>query len=245
MVHEPQSRVVATNLTFAGKVTGVAVLSRSNRYLFIMAPRTGCTAVGDQLVKTFDGNWFPPENYTDKAGNVLVPKKHSALKGILEQRLLSEPELSELTVLTCVRNPFDSLVSLWHKQANAYQPLLDEPSAFIHRQPGFKASVIYAGDHDFPEWTEHQYGHLKGLRPRHLYARFLFRANTIMKFENLHDDFNWFLKEAGITTAEHSLPRVNPTQGRDLDYRSYYDTPSRELIETVFARDRTRFGYTF
>lgn len=223
--------VVATNLTLAGKITGVAVLSRSNRYLFIMAPRTGCTAVGDQLVKNFGGQWFPPENYTDAMGKVLVERKHSTLRGILEHGLLSEPELSELTVLTSVRNPFDSVVSLWHKQANAYQPLLDDPNTFIHRMPGFKASVIYARDHDFPQWVEYQYGHLRGERPRHLYAQFLFRANTIMKFERLHEDFNTFLREKNIVTSEQTIPIMAPTVGRDPDIAS---------ITTIRVRNSSR-----
>lgn len=223
----------------------MAVISKRLGYLFIMAPRTACTTIGLELIRHFDGEWFPAEDVLSNSGVLIVPRKHSTVPQLLGAGIVDEAELAAKTVFTTVRNPFDSLVSLWHKQANAYQPLLDDPESFIHKQPDFKRDVIVARDQSFSEWIEYRFAPALEKTPRHLYAGFINRADIVMRYENLQEDFDDVLQKLGAAVTSHEIPIFNTTEGRERDYRQYYDSRAVDLVSRVFAKDLERFGYEF
>lgn len=222
----------------------MAVLSRRLSYLFIMAPRTGCTAVGDILCKEREGWWFPEEDVVHEDGEIVTPRKHTTVAQLIESGLLEREELESLFVFSSVRNPFDSLVSLWVKKRTSYQPLLDDPDSFVHQTPGFAEDMEFVLDHTFSEWIERQYADLVGDgRQRHLYGPYLRDVDHVMHFESLQDDLDDVMQHLGAAPIE--IPLLNPTEGRREDYRSYYTGRARAIIESVFAADLERFGYRF
>jgi hypothetical protein len=196
------------------------------------------------MVTTYDGEWLPPTDITDATGQILVTRKHSTVPELLRYGLLSESQLATLTVVTTVRNPFDSVVSLWYKHAHTYQPLLSDPTSFVTSDPKIRASVIYAQDHSFGEWVQREFGELIH-KPIHLYSRFLRGATVIMRFEQLHDDFYDFLRAQGVPRRSEAIPTLSVTEGRDPDYRIYYGRRTRRLVERAFRPDFDRFGYRF
>lgn len=222
----------------------MAVLSERHRYLYIMAPRTGCTAVGDHLVKQFDGRYLPAQDVRDEAGDIVVQRKHSTVAKLVDHDLLTRRQVRRLFVFTGVRNPFDSLASLWVKKRTSYQPLLDDPDSFVNRLPGFADDMRWIGEHTFSEWVERQYGHIDDNRRRHLYGPYLRGADFVMRFERLQQDFATAMHKVGIDDPA-PIPLLNPTEGREDDYRVYYTPQARALIERVFAADLERFGYGF
>lgn len=222
----------------------MAVLSDSLGYLFILAPRTGCTALSVHLVKNLEGQWFPPEDAKDGTGTVVAERKHSKVADLRRAGLLSDDRLRELFVFTSVRNPFDSLVSLYTKITNQYVPLLDDPDAFVHRQPQMLADIRYAQEHSFSEWVVWKYADMPQDRNRHLYGGFINDVDRIMKFEQLQQDFDEVMATLGVTEGT-KIPVLNVTEGRPVSYREVYDRKARSVVERVFSADLDRFGYCF
>lgn len=223
----------------------MAVHSKTHQYLFIMAPRTACTATGVLLCQQVDGNWMPRRNVLDDNGHVVVDRKHGTLDDLITHGILEPARAEKLFKFTTVRNPFDSLVSLYVKKRTSYRPLLDDEDSFVNRKPGFAEDMQFVMEHSFSEWVQRQYA----LRPfarrtRHLYARYIKGMDYIMKFENLQADFNQAMEMIGVD-RRIEIPLLNPTEERDPDYRSYYDRRARKTVERAFRDDLTRFGYEF
>ena len=235
----------STDIAQATKKDQMAVISERFAYVYVLAPRTACTSIGIELVRHFAGEWLPSEDFKSAEGDLLVPRKHSTLHQLMANDLLTPSARAKKLVFTAVRNPFDSLVSLWLKQATAYQHLLDDPDSFIHHQPGFKQGVIFARDHSFPEWVRYRFEDRVANGPRHMYQPFIQGADVIMRYENLQDDFNQVLRRVGASAEGHRIPMLNETVGRAADYRVYYNDYSRDLIGEIFAKDLERFGYSF
>lgn len=221
-----------------------AVLSQPLSYLFIMAPRTACTATGVHLCKQYEGWWLPERDIHDANGNILVQRKHSTVRQLVRHALITPRQVEELFVFTAVRNPFDSLVSLWVKKTTSYQPLLDDPDSFVNRVPGFADDMRWMLDHTFSEWVQRQYGHLRDGRPRHLYGGYMADADFIMRFETLQEDFVQAMERVGVDDVV-DIPVLNVTEERTPDYRDYYTDRARRLVERVFEADLKRFGYDF
>lgn len=222
----------------------MAVLSRRVGYLYLAAPRTGCTAVGDILCKERFGHWFPEHDVTDEDDKVVVPRKHTTVTELVDHGLLSKQGLENLFVFTAVRNPFDSLLSLWVKKRTTYQPLLDDPDSFVHWDPNFAEDMEFVRDHTFSEWIERQYARFEnGGRRRQLYSPFLRRVDHVMRYERLQSDLDAVLTHLGSEPIE--IPLLNPTEGRDSDYRTHYTPRARQIIETVFAADLEQFRYSY
>lgn len=227
----------------------MAIVCRPHRLLFIMAPRTGCSTVGKVLVESFDGVFIPAESVLDDRGFARVPRKHTALRELLDHGFLTPDERRSLFVFTTVRNPFDSLVSLYSKLKHKHQSHLHDPQSWIHQLEGFKEDIEYCQEHTFTEWIEKKYkpawlAKLRGRGKRGVYNRYTRDADFIMRFERLQADFERALSEVGLV-QKPLLPAFNLTATRDKDYRTYYDQRSRRIVEYVFERELAHFGYQF
>src|SRR5262245_44749768 len=98
----------------------MAILWRARRLLFLMAPRRGCSTVGAVLREQLDGEFLPEtDGYRDD--KLEVPHKHSTLEQLTRNGLVSPELRREVLVFSGVRNPFDSLVSLYVKNRTTYQ----------------------------------------------------------------------------------------------------------------------------
>ena len=54
----------------------------------------------------------------------IFQKKHSTLSELIKHKILAPEEAKSLLKIATVRNPFDSLASLYFKQKLKYQPLM-------------------------------------------------------------------------------------------------------------------------
>lgn len=241
----------------------MAIISRHHRYLFLMAPRTGCTAIGEHvLIPELDGEYLPADDILGDDGSVVVEKKHSTLRDLQGAGLLTPAEAESFLVFTTVRNPFDSLVSQYVKMRTMYAPLLDDPQSFVQRDAAYRTSMQQAARMTFPEWVRARYvgRHLRQIGrkptwrapmawvrhgwagPRHMNAAFVRDAQHYLRFEHLQADFDAVLARLGL--PPHEIPPWNVTRAKG-DYHDYYDDATRELVAHVFAPDLRRFGYTF
>lgn len=232
------------------------IISDKHGYLFVLSPRTGSSAIAEGvLIPALDGRWLPDEDVTaDDGTTVLLDAKHAPVKDLRRHGLLSRHDTQRLFTFSAVRNPFDSMASLYVKQQQTYQPLLDDPGSWIHRRPHYVRAMTYAAEHTFGEWFRHVlrprnrrqqlYARLRGqYYPRHLYRAHIAGMDLVMRHESLQEDFNRVLDRLRLERA--TIPRVNVTKERSTGYQDFYDGPTQQLAEHIFAPDMQKFGYTF
>lgn len=189
------------------------------------------------------GTWLPERDVKDDEGQVLIERKHSTLQSLLTHRLLDEEEAAGLLKFCAVRNPFDSLVSLYTKLRDQYVPLLENPDSFVHRAPGFVDDIHFVRDHSFSDWVLRKYKPLDDGNRHHLYGPFIRGMDVVVHYEELQTAVNEVLERVGAEPVE--IPTLNITEGREPDYRPYYSRRARRLVSRVFAADLERFGYAF
>ncbi|HET7619415.1 MAG TPA: sulfotransferase family 2 domain-containing protein [Vicinamibacterales bacterium] len=226
----------------------MAIVSRPHNLLFLMAPRTGCTAVGRVLTTSLSGEFIPPEDLLDDQGFFVVQRKHSTLAQLLAHGVLTNDERRSLFAFTAIRNPFDSLLSLYTKKSTKYQPHVNRPDSWVHKAKGYVEDMEYCRTHDFNQWIAARFepGRLDRLRRRGrrgLYADWVEGVDFVMRFERLQEDFNEVLRRAGVD-ASLQIPTINVTS-RERDYRPYYSRASRRTVEYAFADELARFNYRF
>jgi hypothetical protein len=227
----------------------MAIICREFNLLFIMTPRTACTAIGELLCKQYDGQFLPSEDILDSRGTVRVDKKHSTLSELVTEKLLSPEEAKSLLKVSAVRNPFDSLVSLYFKQRFKYQPLLADPSSWIYRWPGYVESMRYAQTHSFNAWVvkvsyRKVIKRFLGLRAS-MFANHTYGMDEVIRYERIEQDLKEAFNRAGIAWKA-DIPKVNRTDERtDRDYRSFYSRSAALAVGFAYSYDLKTYGYRF
>ncbi len=226
---------------------GMAVISRSHRLLFILAPHTGSSAIAKVLKEELTGEWIPPREIQDADGRILARRKHTTMRQLLTAGLISAAERADLFAFSAVRNPFDALVSTYFKHASA------EPTTIAKRRSTGRSRIVdfaeFCQDHSFEEWIDYAFkpGTLDRLRGRAAQQGPSYHDDVdfIMRFEHLQHDFDEALRRGGIE-GSYVIPRHNVTQERQTrDYREFYSEGSRRVVQQAFAPYLERFGYSF
>jgi Sulfotransferase family. len=214
-----------------------------------MTPRTGCTAIGDLLCEQLEGEYVPKSDIVGPEGFIILGHKHNSVHELFEHGVLTPSEKAQVFTFTAVRNPFDSLVSLYVKLASTYQYLMEDKAAFIHRDPGYIDEMHWCRTHSFDDWIERRYAprrvfrFFRMRRRASMFQRYVDGADYVMRFERLQDDFDEVLRRVGLEPLK--IPLYNATPDRESDYRAYYSRRSRQLVESAFSDDLARYGYRF
>ena len=228
----------------------MAVICPDFNLLFIMSPRSGCNAVAQVLFEKLGGRFVVDHEIRDADGQFRLRQRHCTLGELLDHCAISPALRDRLTVFSTVRNPFDSLVSLYVKKATRYQTLLNDPNSWIHGLRGFADDIRYCGSHSFDEWIQKHYSvhpvrRLLGRgRNKKLCTRYIEGVDVVLRFESLEESFRDLLNGRELA-GSWRLPHVNSTESRDCDYRRYYTRKSRRLIEYGLGRELIRLGYRF
>jgi Sulfotransferase family len=200
------------------------MISFQKRFLFVHIPKTAGNSIQsvlrdyseDQLValrKEQDGI----ERFGLRNPNYKI-KKHSTLSEYREA--LSEEQFRSFYKFTCVRNPWDRMVSYY------FTPTQNPEILNRKKFRGIISKAVSVADYLRLDEEE-----------RDPFAN----VDCIMRFENLADDFRIVCDQ--LTISPPTLPRYNrSTRER---YSKYYDDELRELVRTRFAAEIERFGYTF
>ena len=131
-----------------------------------------------------------------------------------------EKQFGEFYKFTCVRNPWDRMVSYYFTPTQSAEAW--DRKKF--RNIIFKALPVA----DYLRLDEGEDDPFANV-------------DYIMRFENLVDDFRTVCQELGISPT--TLPQYNRSNREH--YSKYYDDELRELVRTRFAAEIERFGYTF
>jgi hypothetical protein len=225
----------------------MAIICRNYSVLFIMTPRTACTAIGELLCEHYGGEFVPSEDILDPSGRISVQKKHSNLAELINHKILTEAEAKSLLKVTAVRNPFDTLVSLYFKQRFKYQPLLSDPTSWVNRAPTYAKNMRYAQTHSFNEWVLRKCSRQLMKRlfgfPPSMFADYTRGTDVVMRYENIGQDLEEVFNRAGMT-AKVNIPVVNRTDERaDRDYRSCYSRPAAFAVSLAYSDDLKTYDY--
>jgi hypothetical protein len=145
-------------------------------------------------------------------------KKHSTLRGYREA--LSDEQFRNLYKFTCVRNPWDRMVSYY------FTPTQNPETWSREKFRGIISNATSVADYlRLDEGEEDPFANV----------------DYIMRFENLADDFRTLCNQLEISPA--TLPQYNRST-REY-YSKYYDDELREFVRIRFAAEIERFGYTF
>jgi hypothetical protein len=200
------------------------MISFQKRFLFVHIPKTAGNSIQsalrdyseDQLValrKEQDGI----ERFGLRNPNYKI-KKHSTL-GEYRDALGSE-QFRNLYKFTCVRNPWDRMVSYY------FTPTQSPETWDRKRFREIISKAVSVADYlRLDPGEEDPFANV----------------DYIMRFENLADDFRTVCETLGISPV--TLPRYNRSSREH--YSKYYDEELRGLVRMRFAAEIERFGYTF
>ena len=224
----------------------MALVSHEFRFLYFLNPRTASTATAAHLGEIAGGEVIPEKNILNDDGTIRVPSKHTRLEQLVSHGLISREVRRDYLKIVTVRNPFDSLVSLWAKMNHDYVKLLENKNSWVHRKPDYKAKLEASVGLSFPEWVRMQHGERFRLgETTHVNGLYMQGMDVMLRFERLQEDFGELARKLKLP-GDHVLPRQNVTQGRDdEDYRSYYDDETRRVVASVFAPEIRELGYAF
>jgi hypothetical protein len=145
-------------------------------------------------------------------------RKHSTLREY--RQALRDEQFHNLYKFTCVRNPWDRMVSYY------FTPTQNPETWNREKFRGIISKAVSVADYlRLDEGEEDPFANV----------------DSIMRFENLADDFRTVCGRLDISPP--TLPQYNrSTRER---YSKYYDDELRELVCARFAAEIERFGYTF
>ena len=200
------------------------MISFQKRFLFVHIPKTAGNSIQsilrdyseDQLVALRmeqDGiERFGLRNPKYKI------KKHSTLREYREA--LSDEQFRNLYKFTCVRNPWDRMVSYYFTPTQNLETWSRKKFRGIISKALSVPDYLRLDDDEQDPFANVDY---------------------IMRFENLVDDFRTLC--GTVTHFATTLPQYNRSTREH--YSKYYDDELREFVRTRFAAEIERFGYTF
>ncbi|PYJ68312.1 MAG: hypothetical protein DME75_13340 [Verrucomicrobia bacterium] len=200
------------------------MISFQKRFLFVHIPKTAGNSIQsilrdyseDELV-ALRGEQDGIERFGLRNPKYKI-KKHSTLAEY--RAVLRDEQFRSLYKFTCVRNPWDRMVSYYFtptQQVGAW----DRKEFRKMISKGLSVADYLRLD----KGEEDPFGNV----------------DYVMRFENLANDFRSVCTTLGIPTA--SLPQYNRSNREH--YSKYYNDELRELVRERFAPEIERFGYTF
>ncbi len=200
------------------------MISFQKRFLFVHIPKTAGNSIQsilrdyseDELV-ALRGEQDGIERFGLRNPKYKI-KKHSTLAEY--RAVLRDEQFRSLYKFTCVRNPWDRMVSYYFtptQQVGAW----DRKEFRKMISKGLSVADYLRLD----KGEEDPFGNV----------------DYVMRFENLANDFRSVCTTLGIPTA--SLPQYNRSNREH--YSKYYNDALRELVRERFAPEIERFGYTF
>ena len=200
------------------------MISLQNRFLFVHVPKTAGNSIQsslrsyseDQLIalrKEQDGiERFGLRNPKYKI------KKHSRLSEYRDA--LGDEQFRSLYKFTCVRNPWDRMVSYY------FTPTQNPETWNRQKFREMISKAVSVADYLRLDAGE-----------KDSFAN----VDHIMRFENLAEDFRAVCIAIGVSPP--TLPRYNRSDREH--YSRYYDDELRELVRARFAPEIERFDYRF
>lgn len=208
------------------------IISHKHKYLFIAVPRTGSTAIREELCEMYEGESILAyhSNYSDFA------------------RQCSEEERSYF-VFCGVRNPLDNAASLYVKFLNDQNKAYSEErwrlekAGDVSKRRVALYKYLKNVDSSFDAFLckFYDFRNFPYTSNSDINARF---CNDIIRFESMENDFEKILNQLGIT-KKRPLPRRNPTGSKEYFLKYYENKQTRKMAVRIFGPAMEEWGYSF
>lgn len=205
------------------------IISHRYKYLFVELPLTGSTAISAELRANYEGT--------------SILQKHSTYHDFLR---IASPEEASFFTFSCIRNPLDSAVSRYYKLKTNHRERFTNPPKQNGRRPMWERvesrlfKFVHETQADFSTFFMKFY-----VLPYNNWSELAHKDfDSVIRFENLQDDFAKALKQIGIE-PKRPLPAVNTTAGRDEYYVAHFSPEAIERAKRVFGPFMQRWSYKF
>jgi len=213
------------------------IISQGRNYIFVHIPKTG----GTSLALALEGRAMKDDiliGDTPKARNrrgrlTGVESagrlwKHSTLADI--EGVVPQAFIAQAFCVTMVRNPWDRMVSYYHWLR---EQRFDHPAVQLAKSLAFAPFLTHP--HTQETLRRNPYGSYMRM------ADGTVRAALFIRLERFEEDAAPLWEHLGFSL---DLPHENAS-ARAGDYRGFYESHTRSLIEDLCAEDIARFGYVF
>lgn len=205
------------------------IISHMHKYVFVEYPRTGTTAISNELCQHYSGT--------------RILRKHSTYQQFLK---IASPEEKEYFVFASVRNPLDDAVSHYfklktdHRERYTNRKKVRNGKRLAEYLDAFLFQYLQKSDVDFPSYFRKFY-----VIPYNTWSTTsIKRYDYIMRFEKLQDDFAAVLKLLGIDPIR-PLPQRNVTGERKKEYWMYYTPEIIPRARRIFGPFMRQWQYEF
>ena len=204
------------------------VISDKYKYLFIEMYNTGSTSISNELCEFYDGR--------------RILRKHSRYHEFLKT---ATEEQKKYFVFSGIRNPMDTVISVYSKFANNHKGKYTDPQQW-RKNGGYvkdKRLQLFS-DIKNAQLTFQEY-FLKYYKvPYDRWSRLDHeKFNYIIRYENIQNDFRTVLQKLNIEPVR-DLPTLNKTEGKQ-DYTNYYTPEIQKRAVFVFGPFMDKWGYSF
>ena len=204
------------------------MISHTHKFIFIHIPKCGGTSI--ERAFKIDAGKFDPNILTGRSQDTTWSTtgpgslyhdwlQHTTLK---EMQVNFKINTKDFFTFTCVRNPWDRLVSSFFYEQR-FNSKLTSFKNFIKKP-------TYANN----QHSLSQYEYVIDYKDRP-------GVDFIMRLETLQKDFDIACDKIGIARKE--LPHINKSKHKH--YTEYYDEETREIVAEKYAKDIEYFGYEF
>lgn len=161
--------------------------------------------------------------------------EHSTLNEVMNV----STNIHQFIKFTCVRNPWDRLVSSYHflTQVNPTKDWLPKGYLEVHN---YLKSISFEKmchalevNKELIDWIH--------LRPQINWFSNELEFDFVMRFEKLEEDFKKVCELAGRPPVK--LQKMNTSRHRP--YFMYYNSETRDIVANFYKEDIVRFGYNF
>lgn len=200
------------------------MISFQKRFLFVHIPKTAGNSIQSVLRDYSDDELVALRSEQDGVERFGLRnpkyklKKHSTLAEY--RTALGDTEFRSLYKFTCVRNPWDRMISYY------FTPTQKAEAWDRKKFKKMISSALSVADYlQLNKDEKDPFGNV----------------DYIMRFENLADDFLTVC--AALEISPMTLPKYNRSNREH--YSKYYDEELRELVRKRFAAEIERFCHTF
>ncbi|MGB7918420.1 MAG: sulfotransferase family 2 domain-containing protein [Desulfobacterales bacterium] len=215
------------------------LLSLRYNFLFVHIAKTGGTSIRAALnrYRRLDPYYLPQficSRISHLTGHRLGCKFPRHAKAIAAKEMLPRELFESLFKFAFVRNPWDLQVSSFH-HIRRERPHLVAGHEDFEKFLRYKLSPNRPYQFHIDTSIELQSDYLVDLHGKVL-------VDFIGRYENIEADFREACRRIGITAPLLAHRRKSTNR---LDYRSYYNDVTAELIAERFKKDIDLFDYTF